>query len=66
METAERAKWNVKINTFFSLLEGLLHGDQNDYEAQDLRPAAKATLVFPLLTVEWGWMEVCVFVLKHT
>lgn len=52
MDTAERAKWDVKINTFSSLLEGLLHGDQDDHEAQDLRPAAKATLVFPLITQE--------------
>lgn len=65
IDATERAKWDVKITTFSSLLEGLLHGDQDDYEAQDLRPAAKATLFFPLITQKWGWMEVCVFILKH-
>lgn len=61
-DTPERAKWDVKINTFFSLLEGLLHGDQDDHEAQDLRQGAKATMVFPpSLQSEDEWKCVCLF-----
>lgn len=58
-------KWQVEINTNFSLIDGMLHDYQTDHKAQDSRLVSKAKFVYLFFTPWWTQMELSLFIPKY-